>query len=182
MGNHKRIKDTGFTLIELVIVIVILGILAATALPRFLDVTDDAEAAAVEGMGGGLASAVAIAHARWVADGNSRGTANVVITLEGTNINMNENGWPANTGITGAGLNDQNIAECQQVWDAVLQNPPSTTTLPADRGKARYHVTTVGSNVCRYEMARVPAANPPTHRVEYFVQTGRVTTTVPDLN
>ena len=42
-------RAAGFSLIELVIVIVILGILAVTALPRFLDVTDEAKKASVEG-------------------------------------------------------------------------------------------------------------------------------------
>lgn len=58
-------KQKGFTLIELVVVIVILGILAATALPKFVDLQGDARQAAVEGVAGALASAAAINYAKY---------------------------------------------------------------------------------------------------------------------
>jgi len=87
-------KEKGFTLIELVMVIVILGILAAFALPRFADFGGDARAASVQGLGGAIKSASGIARARFLADGDSTATS---VVLEGQTIAFVD-GYPtANT-------------------------------------------------------------------------------------
>ncbi|EGQ8038764.1 MULTISPECIES: prepilin-type N-terminal cleavage/methylation domain-containing protein [Vibrio] len=57
-------KQTGFTLIELVVVIVVLGILAVTAAPRFLNLQSDAREARLEGMKGAIASALGVGYGK----------------------------------------------------------------------------------------------------------------------
>ena len=55
-----KFRPQGFTMIELIVVIVILGVLAATALPKFIDMNSDAKSAALKGVVGAAASAMTI--------------------------------------------------------------------------------------------------------------------------
>ncbi len=61
---NVKANQQGFTLIELVVVIVILGILAVTAAPKFIDLTSDAKASTIEAVKGSLNSAADMAHAK----------------------------------------------------------------------------------------------------------------------
>lgn len=80
---HRSLQR-GFTLIELVVVIVILGILAAFAVPRFMGLETQARIASVNSLAGTLASAASMAHSLYMAEGNP---ANPV-TIDGQSINF----------------------------------------------------------------------------------------------
>lgn len=134
----KTEKQKGFTLIELVVVIALLGILAAFAIPRFASLEREARSATTQGLSGSVRSAAAMAHGLYLATGVSP------VNMEGNDIVIT-NGYPdaddiadtladstgfavttaagattfAKTGTTGT---------CEVVYtEAIVNNPPSIT-------------------------------------------------------
>lgn len=116
----RHARHSGFTLIELVIVIVILGILAAAALPRFSNLSTDARVAAINGLAGSLRSAAAIAKATQLAKNFSLGQT---VTLDGTAIAMS-GGFPTAAAISEA-LTDFSGFTLAAVNTSPAANPPA---------------------------------------------------------
>ncbi|RVU29673.1 type II secretion system protein [Neptunomonas marina] len=141
-------RQSGFTIIELVVVIALLGILSAVALPRFIDVTQDARRAAVSGAAGGLGAGVALVRAQSVVDNVAAGNT---VAIDGLNIIANGRGYPVGTNGTaitdGSGDQTLNAADCVAIWGAVLQGSAPTV---AASGTATDYVASASGSVCTY--------------------------------
>ncbi len=82
--GHYNVKPKGFTLIELVVVIVILGILAATVAPKFIDLSDDAKTASLQAVKASLESAGTLVYSKSLIKGNQKApfSDNPTVTLD----------------------------------------------------------------------------------------------------
>lgn len=181
----------GFSLVELVIVIVVIGLLATVALPRFLDVSLEAKKASIEGVAGGYATAVLSARAQWEAEARPRTDGYNAVSYDGTEFwltdpskdNQSEfrPGYPISPredldgNDTGSYPTSLTAKECILLMEMLLQNAPYVTDDSNDN-KAKYLAEVISENSrnqCKYTQQENEG-----HFFTYEPESGRVVVTL----
>lgn len=135
-----KYKQRGFTIIELVIVILVIGILSAVALPRMIDLTTQARKSALLAIKGNFSTSVELLRSQWIAENKPDTITNMdnqAFYIGSTNAVGSVQNIGATNVLTANFNADPN---CLDLWNKLLRNPPKVS---ADS-------TCLTSNTCKF--------------------------------
>lgn len=121
-----KARQSGFTLIELIIVIVVLGILAVTAAPQFINFSSDARESALRGLQASMKSAVELGYAKAAIDNKLSGEATIT-AADGTSIGL-ANGYPKASAIQAAAGASADFVFAEQTAGVYTGGSPTNGT------------------------------------------------------
>lgn len=190
----KKRNSKGFTLLELIIAIVILGILAVVAAPRFLNLQDDAYEAKMEAIADQFETAVRFTQSQWLVNGGTPEAQQNIDGYGGGELDVNEFGFPLGTdkgnrnGVIGNPYNiGQGNAGCIAVWQALIGNEYSLSNNHNANDQFDFITRRVQDkdshqSVCYYTYTKKGYERDPersTFVIWYDSKTGSVTTSKP---
>lgn len=143
MGNQGK----GFTLVELVIVLVILALLAVAAAPKFVDVGQQSHQARVEAVATALQQSVRFAHIQWQVNGQQ--DVLDLVGFAGDLLDMNDLGYPigVNKGTGNRWQIGRGNGGCVQLWQNLLDDAPSVATNANNEYQSYRHAPQGGNQV-----------------------------------
>ena len=138
MDYPRRLKETGFSLFELVIVVVIIAVLMGSGFGYYLKLMDDAEAAAVNLQASQFSTSISQAHIQWVLQRQP-----AVVEVDGSRIAMNDQGWPV--GVVSEQASPDDV--CSRLWSALLK---ARVEREGSSEALRFSARRVNNDHCRY--------------------------------
>ncbi|GGI78343.1 hypothetical protein GCM10007978_15020 [Shewanella hanedai] len=165
----------GFTLIELVVVIIILGILAVVVLPKFINLQGDARKAAMDGQFSAFENAVKLYHSGWLTEGNT-GAIDKLSSFGAGDVASSPEGYPYSTSGISNGTNGETFMACEQLWHGITNTDFTIAhVVDADLMTSDVDIAyTYGTDRCVYRDLYFIQRGEKTQVMEYTFTTGEV--------
>ena len=166
-------SESGFTLIELVVVIIVLGVLAVIAIPQFINLQGDARKTAMDSQFAAFDSAVKLYQSGWLAEGNTGAIDKLANFGEG-NVASSPTGYPFST--SGILADTTVFHACEQLWHGITNTDFTIGHVSdADLMTADVDIAyTYGSDRCVYRDLYFIQRGETTQVMDYYFNTGKV--------